>query len=248
MSIGELWNRGYILWFLSNENPACPAEGYDALTFYGLFAVGILVISMIIPYLLGSINTAVAISRLFYRDDIRNHGSGNAGTTNMLRTYGKIAALGTLLGDVVKTALSVTLASFLMSVHFGGWIAGLFCMIGHVFPIYYRFKGGKGVLCAATAIAFLSPYSFLIAILIFVAIVGMSKYVSLGSIVAAFFLPLLVNMQNVLAETGGVNGLISVVMACFVIWCHRENIKRIGNRTESKLSFKKKAKDGEETK
>lgn len=248
MSIAELWNRGYILWFLSNENTARPEGGFDALTFYGLFTAGILLISIIVPYLLGSINTAVVISRIFYRDDIRNHGSGNAGTTNMLRTYGKGAALGTLLGDVIKTALAVSVASFLMSVHLGGWIAGISCMIGHVFPIYYRFKGGKGVLCAATAIAFLSPFVFLIAIAVFVAIVAMSKYVSLGSIVAAFFLPLLVNTQNVLLERGGINGLISVLMALFIIWCHRENIKRIQNRTESKLSFKKKAKDGEEAK
>lgn len=244
MSIGELWNRGYILWFLSDTE-----KTFDALTFFGLLGAGIFLISMVIPYLLGSINTAVVISRVFFRDDIRNHGSGNAGTTNMLRTYGKVAALGTLLGDVVKTALAVSLASFLMSVHLGGWVAGIFCMIGHVFPIYYRFKGGKGVLCAATAVAFLSPdFAFPLLILIFVAIVAMSKYVSLGSMVAAFFLPLLINTQNVLRETGGINGLISVLMAVFVVWCHRENIKRIQNRTESKLSFKKKAKDGEETK
>ena len=85
-------------------------------------------------------------------------------------------------------------------------------------------------------------------ILIFIGIVAMSKYVSLGSIVAAFFLPLLVNTQNVLMETGGLNGIISVLIAVFIIWCHRENIKRIQNRTESKLSFKKKPKDGQETK
>lgn len=211
--------------------------------------LGLLLGCILIPYLLGSINTAVVISRLFYRDDIRKHGSGNAGTTNMLRTYGKVAALGTLLGDVLKTAIAVVLASFLLSVHLGGWIAGLSCMIGHVFPIYYRFKGGKGVLCAATAVAFLSPlFAFPILILLFIAIVAMTKYVSLGSIVAAFFLPLLVNTQNILLEAGGINGAISVLMALFVIWCHRENIKRIQNRTESKISFKKKAKDGEETK
>jgi len=248
MSIYELWNRGYINWFLSRENPAFPEGGYDAFTFFGLMAVGILLISMIVPYLLGSINTAVVISRIFYRDDVRKHGSGNAGTTNMLRTYGKVAALGTLLGDMLKTAIAVVLASFMMSVNLGGWIAAIFCMFGHVFPVYYRFQGGKGVLCAATAILILSPFVFLIDILIFIGIVAMSKYVSLGSIVAAFFLPLLVNTQNVLMETGGLNGIISVLIAVFIIWCHRENIKRIQNRTESKLSFKKKPKDGQETK
>jgi glycerol-3-phosphate acyltransferase PlsY len=215
-----------------------------------LITIGGILLCIVIPYLLGSVNFGLIISNKKYNDDIRAHGSGNAGTTNMLRTYGKGAALGTLLGDVIKTAIAVTLASFLMSVHFGGWVAAVFCMMGHIFPIYYRFKGGKGVLCAATAIAFLSPFSFVVAILIFILFVAMSKYVSLGSIVAALFLPLLINFENLYVYPigGGFDAICSISMALIVVWCHRENIKRIQNRTESKLSFKKKTKDGEETK
>lgn len=239
-SIGEVWNKGFMLWFVSTENPAAPK---DAWFLYLILGIGIIGVSMLIPYLLGSINTAVVVSRVCYRDDVRKHGSGNAGTTNMLRTYGKKAALLTLLGDVAKTALAVSLASFLMSVHLGGWIAGLFCMMGHVFPIYYRFRGGKGVLCAATAIAFLSPFSFIVVILIFVAIVAMTKYVSLGSISAALMFPLLVNFENTITQIGGIDGIIAVIMALFVVWCHRANIERIRTRTESKLSFKKKDKE-----
>lgn len=237
----EIWNKGYLLWLISNENPATPAEGHPASFFYGVLAVGLLVASMLLPYLLGSINSAVIISRLRYRDDIRRHGSGNAGMTNMLRTYGKGAAVATLLGDVLKTALAVSIASCLMSVQLGGWIAGLFCMIGHVFPVYYQFKGGKGVLCAATAIGLLSWEALVILLLLFVAVVAMSKYVSLGSVLAAGMLPIIVNFLNAMKGTGGINGVISVAMALFVIWCHRSNIKRIQNRTENKLSFKKKS-------
>ena len=128
-----------------------------------------------------------------------------------------------------------------MSVQLGGWIAGLFCMIGHVFPVYYGFKGGKGVLCAATAIGVLSWEALVILVLLFVGVVAMSKYVSLGSILAAGMLPIITNFLNAMKGTGGINGFISIVMALFVIWCHRSNIKRIQNRTENKLSFKKKS-------
>lgn len=240
MTFNELWNKGYLLWLLSNENPATPAGGHTATFFYGVLGVGLLVVSMLIPYLLGSINSAVIISRVRYGDDVRKHGSGNAGMTNMLRTYGKGAAVATLLGDVLKTAMAVCLASCLMSVQLGGWIAGLFCMLGHVFPVYYGFKGGKGVLCAATAIGVLSWEALVILLLLFVGVVAMSKYVSLGSILAAGMLPIVINFLNAMKGTGGINGFISIAMALFVIWCHRSNIKRIQNRTENKLSFKKK--------
>lgn len=231
MSIGDLWNKGYLLSLLE--------EGQTPVVFYTILIGGILFAAILVPYLLGSINSAIIYSRLRYRDDVRNHGSGNAGMTNMLRTYGKSAAVFTLLGDVLKSAVAVVFASFLTSVHIGGWIAGLFCMVGHVFPIFYRFRGGKGVLCAATAMAILSPLSFVCCLAVFIAIVAMSKYVSLGSIVAAFFFPLFVNFFMMQAQRGGLWGL-SIAMALFVVWCHRSNIKRIQNGTESKLSFKKK--------
>ncbi len=246
LSFFELWNKGYLLWLISKDNPNVPAEGFSTTYLYGVLGVGLLVVSMLIPYLLGSINSAVIISRVRYGDDIRKHGSGNAGMTNMLRTYGKGAAVATLLGDVLKTALAVSLASCLMSVQLGGWIAGLFCMLGHVFPVYYGFKGGKGVLCAATAIGILSWEALVILLLLFVGVVATSKYVSLGSILAAGMLPIVINFLNAIKGTGGINGFISIAMALFVIWCHRSNIKRIQNRTENKLSFKKKKAEEED--
>lgn len=238
MSIGELWYNGLLPMLIKDQ----PIENWLFITGS---VVAIFIIAMAVPYLLGSINSAVVISRLMYGDDVRNHGSGNAGTTNMLRTYGKSAAGLTLLGDMLKTVIAVCFASFLTSSAFGGWIAGLFCMIGHIFPIYYRFRGGKGVLCVATAIAILSPIAFLLGLLTFIIIVSFTKYVSLGSIFAALMLPLYVNIANrIFPFLGGINGLITVIMALIVLWCHRENIKRVQEGKESKLSFKSK-KDGQ---
>ena len=122
--------------------------------------------------------------------------------------------------------------------------------MGHIFPVYYQFKGGKGVLCAATAIGILSWETLLILLVLFVVIVAMSKYVSLGSIVAAGMMPLIINFINAVrastmpegtALPPRFNGAIAVLIALLVIWCHRSNIKRIQNRTENKLSFKKKS-------
>jgi glycerol-3-phosphate acyltransferase PlsY len=105
------------------------------------------VLCMTVSYLLGSLNFAIIISGKTYRQDIRNHGSKNAGMTNMMRTYGKKAAALTLLGDMLKAVVSCLIGYALIG-QLGAYIAGLFCMIGHIFPVFYRFKGGKGVACA----------------------------------------------------------------------------------------------------
>ncbi len=243
MSFAELWGNGYVMMRLSEH---VFADGQEPLAILLLLAA-VLVFAMIIPYLLGSINTAVILSRLLYHDDVRKHGSGNAGMTNMLRTYGKGAAGLTLLGDMLKTVLAVGVGSLAMSCNFGGWIAALFCMMGHIFPIYYHYRGGKGVLCAATAVLLLSPFSFLFSFVTFVILVSMTRYVSLGSLIGAMMLPLYVNASNAITQSGGINGFVSVAMALLILWCHRENIRRIQQGKESKLSFHKtpSGKDGE---
>ena len=154
--------------------------------------LGFMLFAMIAAYLLGSINSAIILSKVFYGDDIRRHGSGNAGTTNMLRTYGGKAAILTLVFDMLKTVIAIFIAGILfgfqylaaISVSQELYVAGLFAVLGHIFPIYYRGKGGKGVLCAATMGLMLSPIAFAILILLFVAIVWITKYVSLGSVVS----------------------------------------------------------------
>ena len=204
-----------------------------------IFASAVL-LSAIIGYLLGSVNSAIIISRLLYRDDVRRHGSGNAGMTNMLRTYGTSAAALTLLGDVLKTVIAVFCGAMICGAGLGGYVAGTLCIFGHIFPIYYKFRGGKGVLCAATGILLLSPFSFLLCFIVFALLVATTRYVSLGSVVSGLMLPLFINAYNKMFETGGLNGLISVLMALVILWCHRKNLERISRREESKLSFGKK--------
>ena len=222
----------------------------------GGFVVGVewlvaLVLTLIVAYLLGSVNSGIIVSRLVYHDDVRKYGSGNAGLTNVMRTYGKKAAGLTLLGDTLKMVLSLLLAGLLfgfdyhfgMSMNFVMYLVGLFCIIGHIKPVYYHFKGGKGVLSFATLALILTPLQFLLLFLVFVLLVWMTKYISLGSIVCAAFYPLFLQgwMQ---AISGGeaYNGyilLVSLLAAAILIICHRANIKRLLNHTENKFSFHK---------
>ena len=130
----------------------------------------------VIAYLLGSLNSAIIISKSKYKQDIRSFGSGNAGLTNMLRVYGKDGALLTLAGDIAKQLLSVLVGAFLLG-RYGAYLAGLFCMIGHIFPIYYRFKGGKGVLTAATMILLIDPLVFIVLFIIFALTLAITRYV-----------------------------------------------------------------------
>ncbi len=207
-------------------------------------------ISVVCAYLLGSVNSAIIVSKLFHHDDIRKHGSGNAGLTNTLRTYGKGAAALVLAGDMLKTALSIFIAGFLLGFNykFGmsyneGWcyVAALASVLGHIFPVYYGFKGGKGVLSTATAALILTPYAFLILLLVFIGVVALSKYVSLGSVSVAVLYPVAVSAQIKLCFTAtpGLLALSVIILAILIVWCHRGNLQRISDRTERKLSFKK---------
>ncbi len=222
--------------------------------------IGFILLTFVGAYLFGSINSAIIISKTLYRDDIRKHGSGNAGMTNMLRTYGLGAAGLTLLGDLLKTAFAILLAGILFGfgyvggVSIGGdgicYIAGLFAVMGHIFPIYYGFKGGKGVLATATMALILTPIPFLILLAIFVLIVWASKYVSLGSVSVAVLYPIILHGYFIVTfgpeSLLGFVSLSSILLAIIIVWSHRENLERIGNRTERKISFKKKPKPEKE--
>ena len=202
-------------------------------------------------YLLGSVNSAIIVSRVLFGDDVRKHGSGNAGMTNMLRTYGKKAAALTLIGDMMKTVLSVGMAGLFfgfqyiggMSVNHVLYVAGLLAAIGHVFPCFYLFKGGKGVLVTATMGLILTPLVFLALFVIFVIAVALWRYISLGSVTVAVLYPVALDFyfKAVLhAQPSGPILLTSMLLAALIVWCHRENLKRITNRTENKFSFGKK--------
>lgn len=203
--------------------------------------LGGVLLCMIIPYLLGSINPAIIFSRLFFHDDIREHGSGNAGTTNTLRTYGKKMAALILFLDFLKAVISVFLGALILPYQLGGGaIAGIFVILGHSFPIYYKFKGGKGVACLAGVVLMLSPISFVILISVFIAIVAMTKYVSLGSIMGVMLFPV---VHTAFYPTQPWTTIGSIVIMVIIVFMHRENIKRLLSGKESKISFKKKEKE-----
>lgn len=250
----------------SGENVKTPMQVFLQWGIYGFIqceesaVVPILtlfsVFCAIAAYLLGSINSAIIISKAVYHDDIRKHGSGNAGTTNMLRTYGKGAALATLICDIAKTVLALALGGVMLgfayvggvSTNFMLYVVGLFAVLGHIFPVYYGMRGGKGVLSTATVALILSPGVFAMLFVIFVAVVAISKYVSLGSVCAAVLYPVVLNAYFQIFLNGripGIAALVAIILAITIVWCHRQNLRRIGERTEHKLSFKKKSDEGE---
>ena len=216
--------------------------------------IAFVLIVVISSYLLGSINSAIIVSRVFHGDDIRRHGSGNAGLTNIHRTYGLGSAGLTLLGDVLKTAISISIAGVLFGFHYFagisvvgyGYLAGFMTVIGHVFPIYYGFRGGKGVLATAVTALILSPIVFVILMLLFVAIVWISRYISLGSVSVAILYPVLINgyMKVTMGTSPDIiTAMTTIMIAILIVICHRGNLKRISDRTEHKFSFGKKKSD-----
>ena len=227
------------------------AGDWTTIPWYALLPAVIAV--CLAAYLLGSINSAIIVSKTFFGEDVRTKGSGNAGTTNVQRNYGNKAALLTLVGDMLKTALSIFIAGFVFGFNYVAgisvsemcYVAGLFSIIGHVFPVYYGFKGGKGVLSTATMALVLSPVVALILIAIFVALVVFSRYISLGSVCAAALYPVVLNGYFPIffgadAKPMPLMALASILLACLIVWCHRENLARIGRGEENKFSFKKK--------
>ncbi|MBQ8249027.1 MAG: glycerol-3-phosphate 1-O-acyltransferase PlsY [Clostridia bacterium] len=236
MKLYEILHDGYIPRLIAGD-----ATGI-ALWIIILLCLAVAVIS----YLLGGLNFAIIISKYKFKEDIRTFGSGNAGMTNMLRTYGKSAAAFTLIGDMAKAAVSVLLVGTLLAGEAGAYIAGFFCVLGHSFPCYYGFKGGKGIVVTATMLLCLEPLVFLILFVIFALIVLSTKYLSLGSIIGMMIYPVLLNRMyptlNGGLQEGAVPAIISVLNAVLVVWLHRENIKRLMEGKENKFSLKKKDK------
>lgn len=240
-------NEGLLNYICNGTRPPLP---------YALCLIGVLAIA----YLLGSVNSSIIVSTVLHGEDIRTKGSGNAGLTNTLRTYGKGAAGLVLLGDMLKTILSISIAGFVFGFYYTGaisfsgecYIAGLCSIIGHVFPIYYKFKGGKGVLSTSTMALMLTPIHFAILFLIFVGVVALSKYVSLGSVIVAVLYPIILDGTFKMASTAenpvtclGAT-VASILLAVLIVYCHRGNLQRISDHTERKLSFGGKKKDDEQ--
>lgn len=214
------------------------------------------IIMLVVPYLLGGINTSIIVTRLKTGKDIRDMGSGNAGLTNTLRTQGKATAALVLLGDVAKAVIAVW-AVRLAFLFIGGvdttvlengmnWVAYMAVMmvvVGHVFPVYYGFKGGKGVLAAISAIFTLDWRSACILLGVFIVLVAITRYVSLGSCIASslfLFTTLFFSWYLDGDPAGVINAIIGGLTAALIIFMHRGNIQRLINHTEKKLGEKAK--------
>ena len=198
-------------------------------------------VTMVAAYLLGSINFAIIISGKKYKQDIRDHGSKNAGMTNMMRTYGKRAAALTLLGDALKAAVA-GLVGYAILGQLGAYLAGCGCVFGHVFPLYYKFKGGKGVVTAAVSVLMCNPFVFLILFSLFVIIVLFTRYISLGSVMCMLIYPFLLNAIDTWLIGGCPYVLFAMFISLLIIFKHKDNIMRLRQGTESKFSFKKSVK------
>lgn len=205
------------------------------------------IIIAIIAYAIGSINFSVLISKKMAGFDVREKGSGNAGTTNMLRSVGKKAAAITLLCDVLKGVVAIGIALIVGSIVKNVdkavlvQIAGILVVVGHTFPIFFEFKGGKGVATSLGVIMMINWKIGLICLVFALAIMAFSRMVSMGSVGAAILFPVLtlfINTNFIVEASGMKYFIFSVILAAIVIFNHRANIKRIANGTENKLSFK----------
>ncbi len=204
------------------------------------FLIGVLCV--VVAYLIGSVNFAIIFSKLLHNDDVRAHGSGNAGSTNMLRTYGLKTALLTFVCDFMKGVISTLIGMFVMPYWLGFlYITGFACLIGHAFPIYHGFRGGKCVAAMAGVILVINPMAFTLILLAFVFIVLLSHYISLGSVLCAMAFPVAnIIMPFYVSPAPPVGIIMSLLMAALVIFLHRKNIVRLWNGNESKVSFKSK--------
>ena len=205
------------------------------------------IIVAIIAYAIGSINFSVILSKKMAGFDVREKGSGNAGTTNMLRAVGKKAAILTLICDILKGVVSILIAFLVGKIvkdvdrALLVQIAGILVVVGHTFPIFFEFKGGKGVATSLGVLLMTNWQIGLICLTFALVIIIVSKMVSMGSIGAAILFPVLtifINEHYIVASSGPKYFIFSLILALFVIFNHRENIQRILNGTENKLSFK----------
>ena len=208
------------------------------------------VIMAIVAYLIGSINFSVLISKKKAGYDIREKGSGNAGTTNMLRNLGKKYAAITLVCDILKGIVAICIAIIVGKImkDLNGallvQVAGIAVVLGHTFPIFFGFKGGKGVATSLGILLLTNWQIGLICLVFAVVIIALSRMVSMGALAAAILFPVLTifigGEYYIVQGTGLGNGyfIYSVILAVIVAFNHRENIKRILNGTENRISFK----------
>ena len=192
-------------------------------------------ILLLLGYFLGCLNGSVMVSHFIIHDDVRQHGSGNAGLTNFYRTYGAKYALGVILFDMGKTVVACLLGGTL----FGDWtlgvlLGGLGCELGHMFPVFFGFKGGKGILSGGTLVWLLNWRIGLIAWGLFAVLWLLTRYVSLGSLCATLSMPV---STYFFCGRSVLYTVLAVLVASLVVWCHRENITRLLRHEERRFRW-----------
>lgn len=205
------------------------------------------ILAVLAAYLIGSINFAVIFSRVFLKRDVRELGSGNAGTTNVMRNAGFLPGALTFIFDALKGFAAVCIGKAVFSyIHnatltdwsepiYGAYICGLFCMLGHVFPIYFQFKGGKGVATSVGIFSVCSPIAIISGLSVFAVSTLISKFVSLSSLLATV---VVVVLSIVFRDTSALllpQAVMSILMGALVFFKHKDNIKRLIAGTESKV-------------
>ena len=201
--------------------------------------VVLLILTAAISYFLGGLNGAIISSTSFFHRDVRNYGSGNAGLTNYLRTFGTSSILLVILIDILKSVIAVSAGGWLM--HFAGYLtvgklfAGFCLVMGHMYPVYYNFRGGKGVLCTGVLTLMVDWRVGLVCWVVFAIVVLFTRYVSLGSMLGALCFPVFLWIFDYSA----LEGVLALLTSLLVLVKHGENILRLIGGTENKLDLKK---------
>ena len=205
-----------------------------------------LALTAIIGYIMGSVNGSIIVSRFLFGSDVRRQGSGNAGLTNFYRTYGITGIVGVIAIDVLKGVLGTLIGGLLLNLAAPagfeaeftdvGRLVATFCVIlGHVFPIFYGFKGGKGILTGVSCVFVVDYHAAIIALVIFAIVVVATHYVSLGSVLSTLSVPVTLLAYGF----SGICMILTIVSVALIVIKHAENISRLIHHKEPKISFKK---------